>query len=411
MVDYGKLLKKLADGTIRQINPFTGTEVLTIPGRSSRPAAKTSAAAQPSGKRDPEDYCDLCEGKYLNTPPEKERLIQKGAGYVSLKNLPAGELSLSRPLFRRIPNLFEILTFDYWQKNFNVTLSAEQENRKREYISDPDGRRHLLNVIDLKIKRSGLDPAKIDEQQKLAGADAFFGGGHELIVAGRHYDKKSWPTPRLYSSGEMSSDEHFHFFKFTVSGMAACYAANPAVRYVVVFQNWLKPAGASFEHLHKQLVASDRHGPIIEQMLNASRLNPDIFDEYGPAMASALDLVIAENEHAIAFADVGHAYPTVVVQSKSKTADPCRLNNEELRGMSDLVHSMHRAIGSDVAYNEEWYYAPRGADITIPWHVYIKQRINTPAGFEGITGIYINPVDPQSLKQQLVQKLQDTKTG
>ena len=38
------------------------------------------------------------------------------------------------------------------------------------------------------------------------------------------------------------------------------YDDNQHIAYVSVFQNWLAPAGASFEHLHKQLVAIDRIG-------------------------------------------------------------------------------------------------------------------------------------------------------
>ena len=404
-MEQGRLLTKLADGTIRQVNPFTGTEVLTIPGRSERPAVNNVPSPQKVEKRNPEDYCDLCEGKYFNTPPEKERLIPKDSGYVSMKDLSAGELSLSQPLFRRIPNLFEIFTYDYWRENFGTTLSHENELRKKRYLADNDSRHHLLNVIDLKLTRTGRDPSSVDEKQKLAMADAFFGGGHELIVAGKHYVGESWPIPRLYSSGEMSPEEHFHFFKFTISGMAACYDVNPAVRYVVVFQNWLRPAGASFDHLHKQIVAADRHGPVIEQMLNAARRNPDIFSELGPVMARELRLLIAENEHALAFADIGHIYPTVTIQSKSRTCDPCRFNDDELRGMSDLVHSVHRAIGGSTSCNEEWYYAPRGAGISMPWRISIKQRINTPAGFEGVTGTYIIPIDPINLRKQLLLRL------
>ena len=41
---------------------------------------------------------------------------------------------------------------------------------------------------------------------------------------------------------------------------SALFDLNRYARYVVVFQNWLKPAGASFDHLHKQLVAVDERG-------------------------------------------------------------------------------------------------------------------------------------------------------
>ncbi|GAE78076.1 hypothetical protein JCM18918_4013 [Cutibacterium acnes JCM 18918] len=53
----------------------------------------------------------------------------------------------------------------------------------------------------------------------------------------------------------------------TVDSMAQLHRHNEHVRYVVVFQNWLKPAGASFDHLHKQVVAIDEVGADNESVL------------------------------------------------------------------------------------------------------------------------------------------------
>lgn len=37
MSDYHKYFLQMKDDTIKQINPFTGTEVWTVPGRASKP--------------------------------------------------------------------------------------------------------------------------------------------------------------------------------------------------------------------------------------------------------------------------------------------------------------------------------------------------------------------------------------
>jgi len=410
MPNYKEFLTTLPDGTIRQRNPFNGLEVWTVPGRSGKPTTNTPASViQRLERKEPEDYCDLCETRYFNTPPERERVIKQDQGYTSLLALRAGELSRSKPLFRRMPNLFEIVTFDYWRENFGLVLSPENKHRKEAYLSDEKGHAHLINVIDLKLKRLGKDPSQVTEKEKRFMTDAFFGGGHEMIVAGKHFVPGSWPEPKLYSSGELTPDEHFQFFKFTVRGIDSCYNSNPYVKYVAVFQNWLRLAGASFDHLHKQIVAVDKCGANINGLLELARKNPNIFNQMGPEMAAALHLLIAENNHAMAFSDIGNMHPTVTIQSKSEKAEPCRMNGEELRGMSDLVHAIHHAIGSSVPCNEEWYYTPRGSDVLMPWRVCIRQRINTPAGFEGVTGIYISPIDPLSLRNHLVRHLQDAK--
>jgi hypothetical protein len=82
---------------------------------------------------------------------------------------------------------------------------------------------------------------------------------------------------------------------------------------------------------------------------------------------------------------------------------------EEVRGFSDIVHACHAAMGSQVSCNEEWYYSPRDATDNIPWHILIRWRTHNPAGFEGGTRIYINPISPEELRDKLVPRLFDLK--
>jgi hypothetical protein len=47
----------------------------------------------------------------------------------------------------------------------------------------------------------------------------------------------------------------------------------------------------------------------------------------------------------------------------------------------------------------------------MPWHVLIKWRVNTSAGFEGGTSIYINPIAPLELRDRLVTNLYSLRYG
>lgn len=78
--------------------------------------------------------------------------------------------------------------------------------------------------------------------------------------------------------------------------------------------------------------------------------------------------------------------------------------------MSDLVHACHAATGSDIPCNEEWYYKPPDVDVPMPWRVMIKWRVSTPAGFEGGTKIYVNTIDPESLRDRVVLRLRQLKS-
>jgi galactose-1-phosphate uridylyltransferase len=307
-----------------------------------------------------------------------------------------------------VPNLFEIVTVDYWKKNYSYTLSKENLAWKEMYMADEVGRKHIIDILEYKLRATGMKEEKIaaiPEEQKLMMADAFFGGGHELIIARQHFRDDATTDADLFSSGDLTSEEHYHYFKFTIDSMVDIFASNRYIRYISVFQNWLAPAGASFDHLHKQLVGIDDWGASIRHQLDMLRQDPNVYNELGANLAAMHNLIFAENEHAIAFAGIGHRHPTIEIFSKSYFSRPYEHSDEELRGMSDLVHACHAATGGAISCNEEWYYTPIDAVYKMPWHVLIKWRVNTAAGFEGGTSIYINPLAPLDLRDRLVPKL------
>jgi galactose-1-phosphate uridylyltransferase len=279
MADYSPFFIRMKDDTIKQVNPFTGTEVWTVPGRASKPITNAIPAnAKKIEKKDKEDYCNFCEVNYLNTPPEKERLVKVAKKCIPIPDVKPQQLHLTKPLLRRIPNLFEIVTMEYWRQNYGYSLPEEVKKNKQAYLDNKKGFEHVMNVINMKLKLLGKDPASISDKQKEDMADAFFGGGHELIVGPRHYVKDAEFETQLFSAGDFTHQEHHEYIKFTIRGMMSIYKNNRYVRYVSIFQNWLKPAGASFDHLHKQLVAIDERGVSIEREIKLLRQNPNFYN-------------------------------------------------------------------------------------------------------------------------------------
>ncbi len=408
LIPESNYLMRMADGTIKQVNPFTGTEVWTVPGRGNRPIGGNSEDRRPLARADRDAWCAFCAGRYLETPPEKARLVVTGNGYATLRTLAAEELDDSVAEFRRVPNLFEIVSYDYWRKNFGYEMAAADRIRRDAYLAGGRGRKHVFDVLDRRLKAAGMTPLEIAGlplAERLGLADAFFSGGHELIIARRHYVDAARFDDELASSGTLSPEEHYQYLRFTIDAVREIYLANRYVRYVAVFQNWLKPAGASFDHLHKQLVAIDERGVQSDIEIRLARFNPNIYNEAAVNFAAYHNLVVAENEHAIAFAGFGHRYPTLEVFSKSERSQPWNHAADELRAVSDLVHACHAATGPAVPTNEEWYYKPPDADVAMPWRVLIKWRTSTPAGFEGGTRIFVNTIDPFSLRDRIVPRL------
>ncbi len=105
-----------------------------------------------------------------------------------------------------------------------------------------------------------------------------------------------------------------------------------------IFQNWLAPAGASFEHLHKQLVAIDEIGERTRAEYERLQSDPTLYQRWGPEFARQHGLLIAENAYAVAFAGVGHRYPGVDIYTKV-TGVPWDLPGEVINDWADMLHA------------------------------------------------------------------------
>ncbi len=403
-------LTTMADGTVKQLNPFSGTEVWTVAGRGNRPLGVTLPDPVPLDLTQHGRFCAFCEQRYLDTPPEKSRMVRRDDGRrETLYGIKPEDLFATVAEFRRVPNLFEILSYQYWHANYRYTLPPRVEARKAAYLASSTGRDHVLRVVRAKLLAGGRTPEEIDAmspEERLGHTSGFFGGGHDVIISRRHFVDGATDNTQLAASGTMTPDEHAHFLTFTVESIQALFNLNRYARYVVVFQNWLRPAGASFDHLHKQLVAVDERGVQAERAVASLRTNPNVFNDHAVNYAGYNNLVLAESDSAIAFAGFGHRFPSLEIYSKSEQCDPWELSPDELRGMSDMLHAMHAATGVAVPSNEEWHYRPIDVDVAMPWRIVLKWRISTLAGFEGATKIYLNTLDPWAIRDRVVPRLQ-----
>ncbi|MCR2812263.1 MULTISPECIES: DUF4921 family protein [Microbacterium] len=392
-------LQRVPDGTVKQLGPLTGTRVWTVPGRAGRPLFTPRHDVAVLAPGEERRLCAFCEGRYLETTPEKARLV--GPDFAEIRRVPAAQLSDTTARFRRFGNLFEIVSAEYWRENHGFRQPSEVVQWAERYLADPVGHEHIRALAAIRAQASGetqsLEEAALD----------LVGGSHDVIVARRHVVEGARTDDDLCSSGRLTPDEHAAYIAFTVRSLAEIAAAQPHAAYISVFQNWLRPAGASFDHLHKQLVAVDEAGPQIDRELRMLASDHELYQHAIADMSVREGLVVAATDGAVAFAGVGHRYPAFEVYSTSSANLPAEHSASEVRAVSDLLHALHAATGHQVPTNEEWHYRPPGASWPMPWRVVLKWRISTPAGFEGGTKIYVNTIDPWALRDRAVTRLRE----
>ncbi|MBB1013884.1 DUF4921 family protein, partial [Dietzia schimae] len=68
----------MADGTVKQTNPFTGTEVWTVPGRAHRPIDHSPGRVTAVDPSAAEAHCAFCVTRLRETTPEKARVVRDG---------------------------------------------------------------------------------------------------------------------------------------------------------------------------------------------------------------------------------------------------------------------------------------------------------------------------------------------
>ncbi len=459
-MDDHPYLRRLCDGTVKQLSPFTGTEVWTVPGRANRPLRLPQVEVRPLTPHMHTHTCAFCSGRYLETPPEYARIVRfasvkdddaasadagarttgsgnagsaaagagtgaSGANARLGANAGAGDtwhtffgllpeyLDQSVAEFRRIPNLFEILPFNYWQANYGFELPERCRDRLENYLADAAGYEHLRAIVSAKLRASGAGDAEIadlnlsDIRRHSAG---FFGGSHDVLVARRHWRDDAVDTTGLAGSATLSVTEHRVWTQWAVNAMHAQYLQNNHVKYVAVFQNWLRPAGASFDHLHKQVVGVDSLGASLQAEIARVNANGNIYRDFVD-WAYRAGLVVAANDGAVALAGVGHRYPSLEVYSTGPVSEPWLMEPEQVDAVSDLVHALHQATGTQVPLNEEWHYRAPGVAKEMPWRVVLKWRVSTLAGFEGATKIYLNTIDPRSLRERVVRELEQLRAS
>ncbi|MBI3754401.1 MAG: galactose-1-phosphate uridylyltransferase [Deltaproteobacteria bacterium] len=227
-------------------------------------------------------------------------------------------------------------------------------------------------------------------------------GAHEVIVETREHGK---PLSRL---DERQMKEVWWMYKERYTDLCK----DSRLKYILIFKNHGKVAGASIEHSHSQLIAT----PMIPQQVWLKIKGIEQYFDYRDTCAYC-DMVraesgqenrtAAENESFIAIEPYAarHPFETWIIPKRHSHSfiDTKESERDDLTGILKEVLLKLELCLNDPPYNYAIINAPINSGVIgqFHWHLEIIPRLTIAAGFELGTGIYINPVPPEESAKYL----------
>ncbi len=191
-----------------------------------------------------------------------------------------------------------------------------------------------------------------------------------------------------------------------------------SVKYIQIFHNHGREAGASISHPHSQLMAIPVISPYIElQLRGAERYRKNhrvhVFQAILDHESDTRTRFVYENDHFFVFCPFASrvAFETWIVPKKSANAYFERITEEEKISVADALQKALFAIREglgDPPYNFFLNTAPcDGRDYPFyRWHIEILPKTSVWAGFELSTGIEVSTIQPEKAAEFLRNTLE-----
>jgi len=220
-------------------------------------------------------------------------------------------------------------------------------------------------------------------------------GFHEVIVDSPLHRE----NPADFSQKHMEKLIHVYRDRYVH------YCGESLVKYVSIFKNRGKEAGASLSHSHSQLITLPILPPLIKrEMGTISRASVCPFCNIVSQEKESCRL-IDENENWILIAPFYSQAPYETwILPKRHFANLQEMHEDEAKSLAALlirVLGSMRSLLNDPPYNYMIFQLPFGYHLNIR----IQPALSKIAGFERSTGVYINSFAPEQAAEELRQML------
>ncbi|MEM3389603.1 MAG: DUF4921 family protein [Thermoproteota archaeon] len=184
------------------------------------------------------------------------------------------------------------------------------------------------------------------------------------------------------------------------------------VKYVAIFKNHGKEAGASIAHPHYQIIGGSFIPPLVSKELNSFSM---FIKAHGKCYFCSLKTGAREDGRLVSTGE----YFTVITPFASIFPYECWIvperhvssflesSEEEIRDLASMLKelfSAYKRVLGNFPFNMVFHSRPAGCG-DFHWHIEVYPRVAVHAGFELGTGAYINVIAPEEAAFQLRQAL------
>lgn len=220
----------------------------------------------------------------------------------------------------------------------------------------------------------------------------FARGFHEVIVD--HPDHEA--DPSRFGRRDLERLVYVYRDRYT------CRIREPSVRYVSIFKNRGRRAGASLSHTHSQLIALPVVPPaFLREMEAISSATRCPYCSLTEREASS-NRLIYENEGFVLIAPFSSKAPYETwVLPKGHISDLGGLDPIDLQALAEALGEAHRRLDRLLASPPYHLTVHQLPDDRYHLNIRIQPAVSTIAGFEKNTGIFINTVPPEEAAKDL----------
>lgn len=299
-----------------------------------------------------------------------------------------------------------------------VIMSENRLKRPTDFSSNKtENKRSFKKDCPFCIENEGSLPVKVHEDENPYGVKVVENkypivlkkedsksniyGFHYVVIEGRDHSKSFY---------ELSREHISEIIKAYISISRDIYDSE-FVKYVQIFKNHGKNAGASLRHSHSQIIGMNVMPEKIKIEIENSRKyyknnKTCPFCDILKGEIQSKERIVYEGKEFIAICPYvsKHRYEVQIIK-KRHSSSLLTLNEFEITDLSDVLkvvtNKLHGVLGKDISYNI--YYNFLKEEKVKYYHFYIEicPRIVNGAGFEISTGIMVNTILPEIAAKKL----------